>query len=208
MILETIEVGSMQVNCYVLAEDKGRQAILIDPGGDALEIKKILDRHGLKPAIIINTHGHIDHIGADNEFNVPVYVHRLDAELLRNPELNLSVWMGESFTVSNEIKVVEDNEMIESAGLSLRVLHTPGHTPGGMCLVLTKPDDTIVFSGDSLFSRSIGRSDLPNGDGRLLVKSIRDKLFSLDDAVRVYPGHGPFSTIGEEKRENPYLGEK
>jgi len=205
MIFETIEVGAMQVNCYVLAEDEGRQAIIIDPGSDAQEIKKILDRHSLKPAIIINTHGHIDHIGADNEFNVPVYVHKLDAELLKNPELNLSVWMGETFIVGNEIKTVDDNEIIESAGLSLRVLHTPGHTPGGMCLVLDTSDDTIVFSGDSLFFRSIGRSDLPNGDGRLLVKSIRDKLFSLNDATRVYPGHGPCSTIGEEKRENSYL---
>ena len=205
MILETVVVGAMQVNCYILAAKEGSAAIIIDPGDQKRKIQNVLDKYRLKPAFIINTHGHYDHIGADNDFGVPVYVHHEDAEMLIDPQLNLSGAFSLPYGVKSEIRLLEDNEMVDLEDMQLQVLHIPGHTPGGIALRLLRPKNNIVFTGDSLFFNSIGRADLAGGDEDLLKNGIKVKLFTLPDDTIVYPGHGQPSTIGEEKANNPFL---
>ena len=198
----------MQVNCYVLASKEGSSAIIIDPGDQKRKIQKCLDEHKLKAAFIINTHGHYDHIGADNDFGVPVYVHREDIEMLKDSQLNLSSFFSLSFGVENEIKVLEDNDLIDLEDMQLQVLHIPGHTPGGIALRMLRPQGNIVFTGDSLFFNSIGRSDLAGGDEDLLKTGIKEKLLVLPDDTIIYPGHGEPSTIGQEKANNPFFNER
>ena len=205
MILETIVVGPMEVNCYILARGKNTQAVIIDPGAEERKINNVLKKHSLTPGIVINTHGHYDHIGCDEKFGVPVYVHPDDAAMLRDPKLNLSGFFAIPYKVAAEIKTLREGEAVEADGIALKVLHIPGHTRGGIALVLLEPEHGVVFTGDTLFCQGIGRSDLDGGDAELLARSIRDKLFVLPDATRVYPGHGPSSTIGEEKQSNPYI---
>ena len=205
MILETVCVGQMEVNCYLLAPGEGAPTIIIDPGAELGKIKRVLEKHKLTPAFIINTHGHYDHIGCDDKFGVPVYIHRSDSALLKDPGLNLSSVFAMPYEVKSKIEALEDNQIIELQGLQLKVLHIPGHTPGGIALHMLKPDDKIVFTGDTLFSGGIGRSDLEGGDEGLLIKSIKEQLLTLANETIVYPGHGPSSTIGREKKHNPYL---
>lgn len=205
MILETICVGPMQVNCYILAAQEGSGAIIIDPGAQAQEIKRVLGRHKLKPVFVVNTHGHYDHIGCDDKFNLPVYIHKQDLAMLKSADLNLSSAFALDYSVKSEIRTLEEKDNIELDGILLEVLHLPGHTPGGIALLMKNLPQQIVFTGDSLFCQGIGRSDLAGGDADLLVKSIKKKLFTLADDTVIYPGHGPSSTIGEEKRNNPFL---
>ncbi|MFA6130038.1 MAG: MBL fold metallo-hydrolase [Candidatus Omnitrophota bacterium] len=206
MILETVIVGPMQVNCYILACAEAGEAIIIDPGDQAPKIKTVLDRHKLRPAIVINTHGHYDHIGGDDEFGVCVYAHKQDLAMLENAGKNLSASFALPYKVRSEIKVLEDKEIIKLDCLELEVLHLPGHTPGGIGLLMKKPQADIVFTGDTLFCRGVGRCDLPEGSQYLLNKSIEEKLFVLPGQTKVYPGHGPATTIGREKINNPFIG--
>jgi glyoxylase-like metal-dependent hydrolase (beta-lactamase superfamily II) len=205
MILETICVSPMQVNCYVLASSTDSRAIIIDPGDEKAKIERVLKKHNLKPEFIINTHGHIDHIGADDQFRIPVYIHKQDLALLQDPKLNLSSFFTSSFILKSNVKLLEDSENIELDQIQLEVIHVPGHTPGGIALLLKKPKDKILFTGDTLFCQGIGRTDFPGADEELLIKSIKNKLLKLSDDTVIYPGHGPASTIGEEKRNNPFL---
>lgn len=205
MILESVCVGSLEVNCYIIAVDKASPAIIIDPGDEEDKIRCILAKYVLKPAFIINTHGHYDHIGCDDRFNIPVYIHRLDKPLLEDPQKNLSAAFEISYNVRSPIKVMEDKDNITLGKINLEVIHIPGHTPGGVCLLMKSPKDNILFSGDVLFCRGIGRSDLAGGNEASLIKGIKEKLLVLPDKTIVYPGHGPSTTIGEEKRENPFL---
>lgn len=205
MILETICVGPFQVNCYILATEGNSQAIIIDPGADEDKIKWVLNKYKLKPVFIINTHGHIDHIGCDDKFDVPVYIHRDELKLLKDAHLNLSDFIASAYTVKSKINPLEDKQTIGLDQIQLEVMHTPGHTPGGICLLMQKPTNKILFTGDTLFCQGIGRTDFPGADENLLIKSIKDKLFKLSDDTVIYPGHGPSSTIGEEKKDNPLL---
>jgi len=205
MILEAITVGAMQANCYVLAEAAGRDAIIIDPGADARKIKEVLDAYRLKPRAVINTHGHYDHIGADNEFGVEVYVHGDDEAMLKSAELNFSAMFAVPFKVTVPVTTVIDQQILTFGGIELRALHIPGHTPGGIALLLRKPKGAMVFTGDTLFHHSIGRSDLSGGSGDELINAIKEKLLVLPDETKVYPGHGPLSTIGEERSHNEFL---
>lgn len=205
MILERISVGPLETNCYVLAERPSSKAIIIDPGSNEGKIRAVLDKHKLTPAFIINTHGHFDHIGCDDKFGVPVYIHRLDMPLLRNPQKNLSIFLDSAYAVNAQIKELEDKDHIDLGKISLEVIHTPGHTPGGICLWMRSPDDKILFSGDTLFRQSIGRSDFPGVDPDQIIKSIESKLFGLSADTVVYPGHGPSTTIKEEKENNPFF---
>lgn len=200
MRIDTLTVGQMQVNCYILSSKTTKNAILLDPGDEYSRIKAYLDKHKLKPKFILHTHGHIDHIQADNEFALPVYVHSLDSELLRNPDKNLSSFLSVPFKVKLDLKPLEDLAEIKLDDLVLQVIHTPGHTPGGICLKSAQ----VVFTGDTLFAGGIGRTDFPGASHEQLIKSIQDKLLVLPDETVIYPGHGPSSTIGEEKRSNPY----
>lgn len=205
MILERVLVGPFQVNCYILAEDSNQEAILIDPGDEEDKIRRRLKKYHLKPSLIINTHGHIDHIGCDDKFSVPVYIHKDDYPLLIDPQLNLSSMFSLSYQVKAPIRKVEEKDKINLGNIYLEVIHTPGHTPGGICLLLKKPENKILFTGDTLFFQGIGRTDFFGADQNLLIKSIREKLISLSDDIVIYPGHGPTSTLGEEKKNNPFL---
>jgi hydroxyacylglutathione hydrolase len=204
MILESLSVGLMEVNCYVLASAKKSRAIIIDPGDGEDKIKQVLGDYGLMPGAVINTHGHFDHIGCDDKFAVPVYIHRLDAAMLKDAKSNFSVFFVSPYKVKSEIKILEDKDTVKLEDIELEVLHTPGHTPGGICLLMRRPENKILFTGDSLFCQGIGRTDL-GGDEELLLRSIREKLLVLPDDTVIYPGHGPSSSIGDEKRNNPFL---
>ena len=199
MILETVNVGPMQVNCYILACADGGQAIIIDPGDQHIKIKAVLDKHKLNPAMVINTHGHYDHIGSDDEFGVLVYVHKKDLPMLVDARKNLSASFSLAYQVNSEIKTLEDKEIIKLDCLELEVIHLPGHTPGGIGLLMKKPQTDIIFTGDTLFYQGVGRSDLPGGSQQQLEKAIRERLFVLPDNTRVYPGHGAATTIAREK---------
>lgn len=203
MILEIVNVGPMQVNCYILACAGNESAIIIDPGDQAFKIKAVLDKHRLKPAMVINTHGHYDHIGGDDEFGVLVYVHKKDLPMLIDAGKNLSASFSLSYKVNSEIKTLEDKEIIKLDCLELEVIHLPGHTPGGIGLLMKKPQMDIIFTGDTLFYQGVGRSDLPGGSQQLLTEAIRKRLFVLPNDTKVYPGHGQPTTIGREKSGMP-----
>lgn len=204
MILETVNVGVMQVNCYILASGAGGGAIIIDPGDQADKIRAVLNRHQLKPAMVINTHGHYDHIGCDDEFGVPVCVHKKDLPMLLDPRKNLSASFALAYKVSSPVKPLADKETVSLDGLELEVIHLPGHTPGGIGLLMKKPQTDIVFTGDTLFFQGVGRWDLPGGSQRELEEAIRQRLFTLPLATKVYPGHGSSTTIGREKNSSPF----
>jgi hydroxyacylglutathione hydrolase len=199
MILETINVGALEVNCYVLASSPGAQAIIIDPGDQAQKIKAVLDKYKLKPALVVNTHGHYDHIGGDDAFGVTVYVHKLDLPMLLDARKNLSASFSTPYKVGAQIKTLADREIIKLDDLELEVIHLPGHTPGGIGLLMKKPQTDIVFTGDTLFCMGVGRWDLPGGSQKRLEQGIRERLFILPLATKVYPGHGSSTTIGKEK---------
>jgi len=206
MILESLCLGPFQVNCYILAAENNSKAIIIDPGDEEKKIRRVLEIQRLEPALIINTHGHIDHIGCNDKFGVPVYIHRMDLAMLKDPKLNLSNFLQPTpFHMQYQVKVMEDKEKIELGLIELEVMHTPGHTPGGICLLLKKPQNKILFSGDTLFYQGVGRTDFPGADEGQLIKSIKDKLLKLPVDTIIYPGHGMPSTIGEEKKNNPFL---
>lgn len=202
MIIEVVPVGSMEVNCYIIANKQNGQAIIIDPGDDTQKIKAVLKKHKLYAGAIINTHGHIDHIGSDDDFGVEVFAHEKELPLLLDSKLNLSDFLGAPYKVKAKLRPLKDAESFELDGISLEVIHTPGHTPGGICLLLKKPDGSIIFSGDTLFSQGVGRTDFPGSSTQQLFNSIKNKLFILPEETLLYPGHGPSSTIGREKRNN------
>jgi len=201
MILESVCVGPMQVNCYILACEQGREAVIIDPGDQVRKVKAVLEKHKLRPGMVINTHGHYDHIGGDDKFGVPVYSHKQEVPMLTDPALNLSASFSWAYKVKSEIIPLEDRQIITLDCLELEVLHLPGHSPGGIGLLMKKPRLDIVFTGDTLFCQGVGRTDLPGGDQAQLEKSIRERLFVLPDATLVYPGHGPATTIGDERAD-------
>jgi len=203
MIFKTLCVGPCEANCYIIAEDKNNKAIIIDPGDEPEKIKRVLSKNILEPAMIINTHGHIDHIGADDAFGVIVYIHKDDLIFFDDPNLNLSGFLSKPVRINSVFGTISDREEIGLGKIKLQVIHTPGHTPGGVCLLLKEPEANILFSGDTLFCQGIGRTDLPFASSEQLAKSIRERLFTLDNQVRVYPGHGPSTTIGAEKESNP-----
>ena len=201
MILEKIVVGPMQANCYILGSATTADALVVDPGAEPEKIKARLESLGLKASCVVNTHGHIDHIGANSAFEAPVYIHRLDADFLNDPRLNLSAMLGLSVTVSNPVRLLDDGQKLEVGDVNLEAIHTPGHTPGGICLNAGK----FCLTGDTLFAQGVGRTDLPNASERVLLNSIRKKLMTLPDELVIYPGHGPSSTIGEERESNPFI---
>lgn len=205
MIFETVCVGQLQVNCYILASRENASAIIIDPGADEAKIKKVLNKYKLKPAFIINTHGHFDHIGCDDDFGVAVYAYIDEIKLLTNPARNLSGLLSGAYSVRSKIIPLKEGEIVELDDIALEVIHTPGHTLGGISLLMKKPKTDMLFTGDSLFYQSIGRTDFSGADETMLLNSVKNKLLTLPDNTIIYPGHGPISTIGREKKSNPYL---
>lgn len=205
MIFEGFVAGHMQANCYIIGCPATGEAAVVDPGGDADRILARLKARGLRLRYIILTHGHVDHIAALGEVReatgAEVLIHAGDAEMLTDPTRNLSFFMGRRLRFSPAERLLADGDTIEVGTVRLEVVHTPGHTPGGICL---KTDD-LVITGDTLFAGSIGRSDFPGGNHRQLIRSIKERLLCLPGHTRVYPGHGPETTIEEEKRYNPFL---
>ncbi|MBL7170536.1 MAG: MBL fold metallo-hydrolase [Candidatus Omnitrophica bacterium] len=198
-------VGALAVNCYIVGDKEKNEWAVIDPGGDLEKILGVIKKKNARVKFIINTHGHPDHTGADSkikqETGAPLYIHKADATLttgIFNQLARLTGINGSSFKPDH---FLEDGDTLSLGDISLKVLHTPGHTRGGICLFF----DNVLFCGDTLFAGSIGRTDLPGGSLPTLLKSIKEKLFSLPDDVVVYPGHGPQTTLGEEKRSNPFL---
>ncbi|OGW77734.1 MAG: MBL fold metallo-hydrolase [Omnitrophica bacterium RIFCSPHIGHO2_02_FULL_46_20] len=199
--VDRLEVGLMGANCYIVANSSTKDACLIDPGGEPDRIKNFLKKKGLNLKFIINTHGHGDHILGNGYFDCPVYIHRLEKDFLTDPNKNLSGMFGLFLKTSKAAKLLEDEEKVLLDDLELEIMHTPGHTPGGISIKL----NGVVFTGDTLFAGGVGRTDLPDGNDETLLKSIKEKLFNLNDDTIVYPGHGEESTIGQEKRTNPFF---
>jgi glyoxylase-like metal-dependent hydrolase (beta-lactamase superfamily II) len=200
-LIVSLMVGPLATNCYIVADPVTKEACLIDPGAEAGRIMKELKKEGLDLKFIIITHGHGDHIGANSGFKVPIYIHRLDADCLTDPGLNLSRMFMFGITSPKADRLLEEGDEVKLGGLALGIIHTPGHSPGSISIRV----GAAVFTGDALFAGSIGRTDLPDGDDAALTRSITEKLFVLPDDTKVYPGHGPASTIGREKRENPFF---
>jgi glyoxylase-like metal-dependent hydrolase (beta-lactamase superfamily II) len=200
--LKRFIAGPLAVNSYLLADPAGKEACLIDPGADGGKIKGFIAKNGFDLKFIINTHGHGDHIGSNKDFGVPIYIHRLDKDFLADPRKNLSPLFMLSVRSPEASRLLEDGDVIEVGGLKLNVMHTPGHTPGSISLKLKE----TVFTGDTLFNMGVGRTDFAYGDEEALMNSIREKLLVLSDDTVIYPGHGEPSTIGKEKRANPFLG--
>jgi glyoxylase-like metal-dependent hydrolase (beta-lactamase superfamily II) len=209
MQVDRLILGDFQTNSYVARrDDSAADCLVVDTGLDTDEPVDFLAGHGLHPTAVVLTHGHADHIvgleALRERFDgLKVYIHRLDADLLTDPETNLSVLAGARFSTAPADVLLDDGDVIEEAGIILKVLHTPGHTPGGVCLYAEQQG--LVFSGDTLFADSVGRTDFPGGSMRALVESIRSKLLVLPDETVVYPGHGMRTTVGRERRSNPFL---
>jgi glyoxylase-like metal-dependent hydrolase (beta-lactamase superfamily II) len=206
----TLAVGALETNCYLLAEASSRAALCIDPGDDAEAILDLAARHHLSVAGIALTHGHGDHIGAVSAlraaWDVPVYIHDADAVMLTSAERNLSVHLGVHISTAAPDTTLDDGMTIDFGDTRVRVLHTPGHTRGGVCYLVREATPVpLLFSGDTLFAREVGRCDLPGGSFPTLQQSIRAKLYTLPGNTRVFPGHGPPTTIAEEQRENPHV---
>ncbi|MEW6620250.1 MAG: MBL fold metallo-hydrolase [bacterium] len=200
--IHKLVVGFMESNCYILED--GNEAIVIDPGGDAYLILDKLNELKTKLIYIINTHGHSDHIAGNNELKnatgAKILIHKKDAVMLTDSSSNLSAFFYEPIITSAD-RLLEDGEYIETGHLKLKVIHTPGHTQGGICL----SGDKFIFTGDTLFAGGIGRTDFPGGDYKTLIDSINQHLLILEDETIIYPGHGNISTIGEERKTNPFL---
>jgi|LSQX01.3.fsa_nt_gb glyoxylase-like metal-dependent hydrolase (beta-lactamase superfamily II) len=191
--IEKVVVGEIEANCYIVTCKKTEQLLVIDPGDDYEQISRVLA--GRKPEFVLNTHGHIDHIKEDARFGVDVYIHSKDKSCLIDPEKNLSSFLGTPISIDANIITFEDNEVIKLGELALKVVHTPGHTPGSVCFKV----GNVLFSGDTLFCGGYGRTDLPGGSESQLLVSIKDVLFALPANTIVYPGHGPETSIATEQ---------
>jgi glyoxylase-like metal-dependent hydrolase (beta-lactamase superfamily II) len=205
MMLIRLVVGPLEVNCFILADEKTKEAVIIDPGDDAQEILKIIKEKGLKVKYIINTHGHFDHMGANRALKdatgAALLIHEGDAPMMASAQIQSRAFGMDTTPSPKADRYVKHGDVIKAGEVSLKVLHTPGHSPGGISLL----EQGMVFTGDALFAGSIGRTDLPGGDLMTLLRSIKTNLMSLPDDTKVFCGHGPASTIGEEREENPFL---
>lgn len=198
MIIKTILAGMYEENCYLVMDEDTQELGIIDPGGQANLLAAEIKKLDGKPKFIILTHGHMDHVGGVVELvdklNIPFYINKADEEFSQKDNFVFQE-LPKASGYLNEGDTLSIGEHL------IKVIGTPGHTPGGICFLI----DDKLFSGDTLFQCSVGRSDFPGGDGMQLIKSIKDKLLPLGDEIQVFPGHGPSSTIGYEKRNNPFL---
>lgn len=205
MFIEIVPAGIYAVNCYIIA-DSNKVGAVIDPGGSADRIMKAIEENGIEVKYIIATHGHGDHIGAIEELRARTgakfIAHELEKEILNDKEKNLTACMGVEHVEIEADEYVKEGDIVEVGELSLEIIHTPGHTPGGMCIRTGE----YLFTGDTLFALSVGRSDLYGGDFGKLQESLK-KLKGMDDHLKVLPGHGSASTLKTEKKRNSYMNE-
>jgi len=193
MKILSVIVGVLRTNCYILFNDN-LKAVIVDPGDEHKKIKEQIVKHNLDAKAIILTHGHYDHIGSIDQFDLPVYINAADKDFLDYGYKN-------RLSADLDLRILNKEGVPRIADMELEVIHTPGHTLGSICIKL----DEVLLSGDTLFFQGIGRTDLPGGNYDMIIDSIYNKLFTLDENIKVYPGHGPVTTISKEKGENPFL---
>ena len=205
MILKMLVVGPIQANCYIVGCERTKQAAVIDPGGDVDRILTALAKDGLRCTYIINTHGHFDHTAGNKRLKevtgAQLLIHRADAPMIVQQAASGGMWGMSIENSPAPDRYVGEGDVITVGDISLTVLHTPGHSSGGISL----STDGMVFVGDTLFQGSIGRTDFPGGDHEGLIRTVREKIFSLGDDTVVLPGHGPKTTVGQERRTNPFF---
>lgn len=198
MVVETIIAGMYEENCYLLIDDKTKECGIIDPGGNAKGIENVIKSKGLDAKFILITHGHADHVdGVEeiaNDLNIPFYISKIDEEYMAKDNFVFG-------TLPKASMYLKEGDTVTLGSHTIKVIETPGHTKGGLCFLV----DDLLFTGDTLFQGSVGRSDFIGGDMGELINGIKTKLLPLGDDIKVFPGHGPSSTIGFEKIRNPYL---
>ena len=205
-------VGMVQTNCYIAINEETKECFIIDPGAGGKQLAEKIRQNQWMPVAILLTHGHFDHVGAAKtlaeEFDIKIYAHEAEKDTLQDPEKNVSWMVGCKESYAADV-LLKDGEEITLAGFEIKVLHTPGHTAGGCCYYVASED--VVFTGDTLFAQSVGRTDFPGGSMSQIVRSIQEKLMTLNEAgnletdIMVYPGHNDPTTIETERMENPYL---
>lgn len=209
MIMHMFSVGMLATNCYLVGCEVKKETVIIDPGFDsddeAEKIMKVVEKEKLEVKYIVNTHGHSDHISGNRALkektDALILIHEFDAPMLVSSERNFSYMYGEKATSPPADRLLHERDIISVGNVKLKVIHTPGHSKGGISLLC----DDVVFTGDTLFAGSIGRTDFSGASYREIMNSIKRKLATLPDHTKIYPGHGPTSTIGKEKRSNPFL---
>ena len=206
MKIEKFVLGSMGTNCYLLINEESKELVMVDPATCPDYLVSHIKSNGYTPKAILLTHAHFDHVmgidGFVKEFDIPVYLHEDEKQILEDPRLNLSGVFGVSYSYS-KVECLVDEQILELAGFQFKVIHTPGHTAGGCCYY--EEAEGVLFSGDTLFYQNVGRTDFPTGSMSTLVRSIKEKLFCLPDDVMVYPGHDDVTCIADEKVYNPFV---
>lgn len=205
MEFDSVIVGALETNCYLVYCTESLECAIVDPGAEAQKIFHLITKKSLNPVVLLNTHGHIDHIGANKDikerFNIPLCIHALDKSMLENvQQLELSFFLGAKESPSPD-KYLEDGDMVKLGNSSLQVIHTPGHSPGSVSFL----GDGFILSGDTLFYGGVGRADLPGGSWDELERSIKNKILTLPDETIVLPGHGPTTSVGQERNLNPFI---
>ncbi len=203
MNIEMLVLGEVSTNCYLVCNQDTKECIIIDPAAKADVIIKAVEELEVLPKAVLLTHGHYDHIGAAKEikehFHIKIYANELEQEVLESSYKNLSEIMGSRALSIQADEYLTDGQVLTIAGFQIRAISTPGHTKGGMCYNVSLKEEQAIFSGDTLFRESVGRFDFPTSDGDALFRSIKEKLLCLETELKVYPGHGPATSIGEEK---------
>ncbi|MEA1980871.1 MAG: MBL fold metallo-hydrolase [candidate division Zixibacteria bacterium] len=206
MKISTIVVGPFAVNCYLLWDDNG-EGVIIDPGAEKDKIIETVNKAGFSPKAILLTHGHGDHIAAvadiKAKYNIPLYIGNGEEDLLKNPSANVSAYFDEPIIAPDADYLLEDKQIIKFGSIEFQILSTPGHSPAGICYLNEK--ENLLFTGDTLFAGSIGRTDFPGCSTEKLLSSIREKILVLPDGIICFPGHGSHTTVGTERNSNPFL---
>ena len=206
LAIRMMVLGPVQTNCYFLINEDTKEVLIVDPADRAQKIIEWINSEGLKPVAILLTHGHFDHImgvqGVKKEYGIPVYASKDEVEVLADPQINVSTMMGAYLSMTAD-ELFSDGDVLELAGMKLKVISTPGHTIGSVCFYME--EEKVLISGDTLFEASVGRSDFPTGSSRQLIESIKTRLFVLPDDTDVFPGHGGTTNIAYEKAHNPFI---